>query len=152
MPQEKTYIKWKDWQWIESLAPKPWYSPAQMQPLMGFLGVLTMAGVQALPARLSAFTCLSGLPQSPLHCRVSQLAWLSRLLLGSYRHLSLWPQDRHLILHNDSVVTGYLPEDVPTKHSIVLCFWGWLPLDHDGLIGTPTGHYIFWGSTGWFLR
>ena len=33
----------------------------------------------------------------------------------------------------------------------MLRLWGRLPLDHDGLIGAATGHYVFRGSAGWLL-
>lgn len=47
---------------------------------------------------------------------------------------------------------GYLPEDVPAEHPVVLRLWGRLPLHHDGLVGAPAGHNVFRGSAGWLLR
>lgn len=44
-----------------------------------------------------------------------------------------------------------MPEDVPTERAVVLRLRGWLPLYHDGLVGAPAGHYVFWGSAGWLL-
>lgn len=45
-----------------------------------------------------------------------------------------------------------LPQDVPMKNSIMFALGRRLPLDHDRLIGAPTGHYVFRRGAGGLLR
>lgn len=44
------------------------------------------------------------------------------------------------------------PQDVAMENPIVLTLRRRLPLHHDGLIGSPTGHDVFRGGTGGLLR
>lgn len=49
-------------------------------------------------------------------------------------------------------VMVFLPDDVPLEWTVLMALWGWLPLDHDGLIGTATCNDRLRGGTGWLFR
>lgn len=40
------------------------------------------------------------------------------------------------------------PDDVSSQDAILVAFWWWLPLNHDGLVGAATGNDILRGSAG----
>lgn len=40
------------------------------------------------------------------------------------------------------------PDDVPSQDAILVAFWWWLPLNHDGLVGAATGNDILRRSAG----
>lgn len=46
----------------------------------------------------------------------------------------------------------FLPDDVALEWTILVTLWGWLPLDHDGLIGATTCNDCLRGGTGRLFR